>query len=111
MKNKFSKSVIYSHIVNIAKILLTLVCCLFALSFIEDIFTTPLEIEFPWEPGGFFYSSVELYVISGAIIALFNMLPLMFIIIKKLRNRFNLVTILVCAFDMIFLISTRAYDI
>lgn len=109
MKNKFSKSNIYNRSVNIIKILISLACCLFALLFIGDIFTTPHEIEFPWESGGFFYTSVEIYILRGTIVAIINMLPLIFIIFKRLRDRINFVLLIVILFDIIYLIGVMIY--
>ena len=101
MKKKFNVTLIKKFILNILKSLVLLIQLLFAILSIMDIFTTPLEINFPFEAGGFFYSSKEIYIVSGLVIGIINLLPLLFIM-KKLRHNLTKIILIVLLFDLLY---------
>jgi hypothetical protein len=64
----------------IVKIIIVIIFSLISIIFIEDLFTTSFEISFPFEAGGLFYSSLEIYVVRGIVFMVINFLPVFFLI-------------------------------
>lgn len=93
----------------IINLILAISCFLLSILFVWDIFTTPFEVDFPWEPGGVFYSSLEIYLLSGVIKAIINMLPIVFLTFKNLRHKSNFISILVVIFDVVYFFLVSEY--
>jgi len=90
--------------VLLIKIALTSFFFFFAIIFIEDILTIKDEVSFPWEAGGFFYTSFSIYVLSGIFLSIINLLPFISIIIQKTRKYFFKVSLFVLIFDILYIV-------
>lgn len=71
---------------NYLKIILSLMFVMFSIVFIIDLIETSNHINFPFEAGGFFYQSELIYSLKSLLIITSNLLPIIFLIVNKLRK-------------------------
>lgn len=76
---------------------------------IWDLLTSPFSLPFPFEPGGWFYSSRTIYVLRGIILLIIFITPLIMLIKKSNKKKLAIVCFLTLVFDIVYYILMHNY--